>query len=81
MDIKSELLKNQAELLEKQSEELRNQKFNELAKENQRLKNNWNGLKEWVEGIGAKIACFGQPNTFYICSKDMLKKMEELEEK
>lgn len=46
--IQSELVKNELNQLELQYNDYKNQKFNELVKENKQLKSNWNKLKEYI---------------------------------
>ena len=46
--IQSELIKNELNQLEMQVENLKEQKYNELLKENEQLKDNWNKLREWI---------------------------------
>lgn len=47
--IQSELVKNELNQLEMQVENLKEQKYSKLLKENKQLKDNWNKLKEYLE--------------------------------
>ena len=46
--IQSELVKNELNQLEMQVENLKEQKYSELLRENKQLQDNWNKLKEWI---------------------------------
>lgn len=54
------------------------EKSNRLEKENKRLKNNWNELKEY---IGLEWYCFDNESVEFEVAKNTLDKMQELEEK
>ena len=63
----------------KKDYELYNSKIEENAKleqENEKLKDNWNKLKEH---IGAEWYCFDNESVEFEVAKDILNKMQELE--
>lgn len=78
--IQSELVKNEANQIELQYNNYKNQKFNELVKKNQQLKNNWNELKK---DIGYELIKLRELNEYNegLCNafNYINNKMQELE--
>lgn len=77
--IKSELVKNELNQLEMQVENLKEQKYSELLRETQQLKDNWNKLKEYMsdENISNLFDRGYQANDFI---EEIRNKMQELEQ-
>ena len=75
--IQSELVKNELNQLGMQVENLKEQKYSELLRENKQLQDNWNKLKEY---IGAEYYCFDNESIEFEVAKGILNKMQELEQ-
>lgn len=54
-----------------------NKKVEQLQEENKRLKDNWDELKEYV---GAEWYCYDNDSVEFEVAKDILNKMQELEQ-
>lgn len=77
--IQSELVKNELNQLELQYNDYKNQKFNELVKENKQLKSNWNKLKEIIKKMQDYYLHF-KDNRYRRFLSELLNKMQEIEQ-
>lgn len=75
--IQSELVKNELNQLEMQVENLKEQKYSELLRENKQLQDNWNKLKECLTNL---IPTDKTVLTKYIKIFEVLDIMQELEQ-
>ena len=71
--IKSELVKNELNPLDLQYQAIKEQKYNELLRENKQLKENWNKLKEYTREK------YDIPSWASCGARYVLEKMQELE--
>lgn len=77
--IQSELAKNELNQLKMQVENLKEQKYSELLRENKQLKDNWDKLKEIAQSqSNFKLKCKNKKLWFEV--DELLDKMQELEQ-
>lgn len=80
--IQSELVKNELNQLDLQYQAVKEQKYNELLRENKQLKDNWNELKKYAkENLYFYSGYQGEDREEDLSIKYLLEKIQELEGK